>query len=198
MIPEGGSNALGSLGYVVAMAELRDQLPAAWREGPFTVAYAAGSGGTGAGIELGVRARWAGEARPPLGFAVCNDAGYFREAIAAICAEARRALARAARRSPPGEVRVDDGFVGPGLRRDDRRGTRDHPARRARGRRPPRSGLHREGDARPRDPRRRGRAARRAGSCSSTRAGLRDVPVRSAPRSVRARRGGAFPASGIM
>jgi D-cysteine desulfhydrase len=112
VIPEGGSNALGSLGYVVAMAELRDQLPAEWRAGPFTVAYAAGSGGTGAGIELGVRAAGLEDAAP-LGFAVCNDAGYFREVIATICAEAR-ARWPALPGVYAGAVRIDDGFVGPG------------------------------------------------------------------------------------
>ena len=56
---------------------------------PITVAYAAGSGGTGAGIQLGLRLLGWREAKA-IGFAVCNDAGYFREAIAGICAEARR------------------------------------------------------------------------------------------------------------
>ncbi len=112
VIPEGGSSALGSLGYVLAVAEVREQLPEAWRTGPVTLAYAAGSGGTGAGIEMGSRLLgWTG-ARA-LGFAVCNDARYFREAIAAIAADARRQW--------PGfpeiaaeEVRIDDGSVGPG------------------------------------------------------------------------------------
>ncbi len=112
VIPEGGSSALGSLGYVLAMAELRAQLPEEWREGPVTIAYAVGSGGTGAGIELGVRLIGWREARP-LGFAVCNDAAYFRATIARICADARDrwpALpeVRAA------DVAIDDRFIGPG------------------------------------------------------------------------------------
>jgi D-cysteine desulfhydrase len=112
VIPEGGSNALGSLGYVLAMAELVDQLPGAWRSGPVTVAYAAGSGGTGAGIELGLRlAGWRG-ARA-IGFAVCNDARYFREAISSLCAEARRRWP-ALPEVPAEEVLVDDRSVGPG------------------------------------------------------------------------------------
>jgi len=112
LMPEGGSNGLGSLGYVLAMAELYDQLPPAWRDGPVTVAYAAGSGGTGAGIELGIRLLgWRGASA--LGFAVCNDARYFRDTIAAICADARRRwpwLPEVAADA----IRVDDGFVGPG------------------------------------------------------------------------------------
>jgi D-cysteine desulfhydrase len=112
VIPEGGSNALGSLGYVLAVAELREQLPEAWRTGPVTLAYAAGSGGTGAGIEMGVRLLGWTDARV-VGFAVCNDARYFREAIAAICEEARRRWP-AFPAVTAAEVRIDDGFVGPG------------------------------------------------------------------------------------
>ncbi len=112
VIPEGGSSALGSLGYLHAVAELREQLPASWRNGPVTIAYAAGSGGTGAGIELGVRLLgWSG-ARP-LGFAVCNDAAYFRETMAGLCAEAVRRWP-ALPGVPAGEIAVDGGFVGPG------------------------------------------------------------------------------------
>jgi len=112
VIPEGGSNALGSLGYVLAVAELRAQLPEAWRDVPLVIAYAAGSGGTGAGIEMGLRlAGWKG-ARA-VGFAVCNDARYFVRAIAAICGEARRRWP-AIPEVPEAEIAVDGGFVGPG------------------------------------------------------------------------------------
>ncbi len=79
LMPEGGSNGLGSLG---------------------------------AGIELGIRLLgWRGASA--LGFAVCNDARYFRDTIAAICADARRRwpwLPEVAADA----IRVDDGFVGPG------------------------------------------------------------------------------------
>ncbi len=112
VIPEGGSNALGSLGYVVAVAELRDQLPPAWRSGPLTIAYAAGSGGTGAGIELGLRLLGWRDAKA-VGFAVCNDARYFRETIAAICADGRRRWPELPEVSAA-EIAVDDGFVGRG------------------------------------------------------------------------------------
>jgi D-cysteine desulfhydrase len=112
VIPEGGSNALGSLGYVLAISELLAQVPADWRTGPVTIAYAAGSGGTGAGIELGVRLLgW--EGARALGFAVCNDAAYFREAIAGICAEARRRWPELPE-VPAREIAVDDRAVGPG------------------------------------------------------------------------------------
>lgn len=111
VIPEGGSSALGSWGYLVAMRELRAQVPPAWRAGPVTIAYAVGSGGTAAGIALGLRtAGWDARA---VGFAVCNDAAYFRATVAALCAEARRtwpALPAVA----PEEVEIDDRFIGPG------------------------------------------------------------------------------------
>jgi D-cysteine desulfhydrase len=112
VIPEGGSSALGALGYALAAEELRAQLPPAWQEGPLTLAYAMGSGGTGAGLELGVRLLGWKQARP-VGFAVCNDAAYFRAAVARLCAEAR-ARWPGLPGVPEEEVRVDDGFVGPG------------------------------------------------------------------------------------
>jgi D-cysteine desulfhydrase len=112
VIPEGGSSALGSLGYALAAAELRAQLPESWRDGPVSIAYAAGSGGTGAGIEMGVRLAGWGGARP-VGFAVCNDAAYFVRTIAALCAEARRRWP-AVPAVPEAEIEVDGGFIGPG------------------------------------------------------------------------------------
>jgi D-cysteine desulfhydrase len=112
LIPEGGSNALGSVGYVLAVRELLAQLPDGWRDGPVTVAYAAGSGGTGAGIELGLRLFGWGGARA-VGFAVSNDAAYFRRAIADICGEARRRWPSLPE-VPEGEIGLDDRFVGPG------------------------------------------------------------------------------------
>src|SRR5689334_7774401 len=94
------------------MEELLAQLPEAWFDGPVTIAYAVGSGGTAAGVELGVRAvRWRG-ARP-LGFAVCNDAAYFRSAVAAICADARRRVPELPD-GPAADVAIDDGSIGPG------------------------------------------------------------------------------------
>jgi D-cysteine desulfhydrase len=112
VILEGGSSALGAWGYVLAVEELWEQLPEDWREGSVTLAYACGSGGTGAGIELGVRrVGWRG-ARP-LGFAVCNDAEYFREAISGICIEAKARWAMDAPRRET-DIAVDDGFIGPG------------------------------------------------------------------------------------
>ena len=112
LIPVGGSNALGSWGYVTAVAELHRQLPPAWRGRPVTLAVACGSGGTAAGLAMGLRLAGWREARL-VAFAVCDDAAWFQREIAAISAEAARrwpglpALA-------PGDVEVDDRFIGPG------------------------------------------------------------------------------------
>lgn len=54
VIPVGGSNATGALGYVAAAAELAGQL-AALDVSPRRIYYASGSRGTQAGLELGAR-----------------------------------------------------------------------------------------------------------------------------------------------
>jgi D-cysteine desulfhydrase len=102
VIPEGGSNGLGSLGYVEAMREVRMQLSLGLGGGASSasdatranggaafdvVAHACGSGGTAAGVALGVSKH--GVARSVRAFAVCDDAAYFERAIARITAEAR-------------------------------------------------------------------------------------------------------------
>jgi D-cysteine desulfhydrase len=117
VIPEGGSNALGSLGYVAMAEELAAQLPVGWRGGPFTIAVACGSGGTAAGLELGAR-RALPDARVA-SFAVCNDAAYFRRVIAGICAEARARFDDLAALAPVAqhELDVDASAIGPGYAR---------------------------------------------------------------------------------
>jgi len=56
VIPEGGSNALGSWGYIRAMHELAADLHGiAAPDHPVTVIYACGSGGTGAGLIMGAK-----------------------------------------------------------------------------------------------------------------------------------------------
>ena len=90
VIPEGGSNGLGSLGYVEAMREVRGQLDlglAGDLRSFDLVAHACGSGGTAAGTALGASAfavadrTWA--------FAVCDDVAYFTRVIAGIALETR-------------------------------------------------------------------------------------------------------------
>jgi D-cysteine desulfhydrase len=89
IVPEGGSNGLGSLGYVEAMREVRGQMDLGLAgEGIFdVVAHACGSGGTAAGVGLG--AAHFGVARETWAFAVCDDRAYFTQAIARMALESR-------------------------------------------------------------------------------------------------------------
>jgi D-cysteine desulfhydrase len=108
VIPEGGSNGLGSLGYVEAMREIRAQLDAA-KAPPFDlVVFACGSGGTAAGVALGAsRFGVTGEVRP---MAVCDDRRTFEDVIDRIVTEAR---ALEPTLGDPANVVVDDGAKGP-------------------------------------------------------------------------------------
>ncbi|MCC6622956.1 MAG: D-cysteine desulfhydrase family protein [Deltaproteobacteria bacterium] len=81
IIPEGGSNALGALGYVDCAAEIVTQLGAP----PDTVVVATGSGGTLAGLAAGFE-RLAVPTRA-LGVAVCDDRPTFRAIVDRIAAE---------------------------------------------------------------------------------------------------------------
>jgi len=89
IVPEGGSNGLGSLGYVEAMREVRGQMDLGLAgNGIFdAVAHACGSGGTAAGVGLG--AAHFGVARETWAFAVCDDRTYFTRTIARIAVESR-------------------------------------------------------------------------------------------------------------
>jgi D-cysteine desulfhydrase len=102
VIPEGGSNGLGSLGYVEAMRETREQAD------PFdVVVHACGSGGTAAGIALGCAAH--GAAKRVLAIAVCDDRDYFERVVARIVAEARALVDL----PPPAPLTIDDRSKGP-------------------------------------------------------------------------------------
>ncbi len=111
IIPEGGSNGLGSLGYVEAMREVREQLDLGLGGGKAydVVVHACGSGGTAAGVALGVAAF--GVADTVRTFAVCDDAAYFEKVIARVAHEAR---AYDTTLPEPAVVVVDDAAKGPG------------------------------------------------------------------------------------
>ncbi|MGZ3424680.1 MAG: 1-aminocyclopropane-1-carboxylate deaminase/D-cysteine desulfhydrase [Polyangiales bacterium] len=90
VIPEGGSNGLGSLGYVEAMREVREQidLGLAGTPKPFDfVVHACGSGGTAAGVALGASKHQV--APKTIAMAVCDDVAYFQKRIDRIIEEAR-------------------------------------------------------------------------------------------------------------
>jgi D-cysteine desulfhydrase len=110
IIPEGGSNGLGSLAYTLAMREVREQLDLGLAEGkPFdVVVHACGSGGTAAGVALGI-ARYK-VAKTVRTFAVCDDSAYFEKKIRAIIDEAHT-LVNDLPRAP--SFVVDDTAKGP-------------------------------------------------------------------------------------
>jgi D-cysteine desulfhydrase len=118
VIPEGGSNALGSWGYLRAAHELADDLAGiASPDHPVTVVYACGSGGTAAGLILG--AKLLGFAERGIRLAainVCDDRGYFVDVIGRICgdAEARWQLGADVTEA---DIDIVDGHVGRGYAR---------------------------------------------------------------------------------
>jgi len=85
IIPEGGSNPLGSWGYVKGMEEIANDLTAlgAGDFGETTVLSATGSGGTTSGLLLG--ARLLGLDLRVVGVNVCDDEDYFVSEIGRIC-----------------------------------------------------------------------------------------------------------------
>ena len=113
VIPEGGSNAMGSWGYVAAAGELVDDL-ATLPARPTTILYACGSGGTGAGLVLGARLH--GLDARVAGVNVCDDRTYFVRAIGRICADmiARWSLPATV---GPDDIELVDGHVGLGYAR---------------------------------------------------------------------------------
>jgi D-cysteine desulfhydrase len=111
VIPEGGSNGLGALGYVRAAAELLRDADRAGVE-LARVVHACGSGGTTAGLALGFAAL--GADVEVLSVAVMKDAAHFDPIVRDVLADAVRrgfapeAMARRARWT------IVEGFVGEG------------------------------------------------------------------------------------
>nr|HEX4312881.1 D-cysteine desulfhydrase family protein [Kofleriaceae bacterium] len=114
VVPEGGSNALGSWGYIRAAFELADDL----REvGPCQVIYACGSGGTGAGLVMGAKlAGFAARGIRVAGVNVCDDRAYFVAAMSRICADAE-ARWQLGLGLADGDFELVDGHVGLGYAR---------------------------------------------------------------------------------
>jgi D-cysteine desulfhydrase len=118
VVPEGGSNALGSWGYLRAAHELADDLAdIASPDQPVTVVYACGSGGTAAGLILG--AKLLGLAERGIRLAainVCDDRAYFVDAIGRICADAEARWQLGAHVTEA-DIEIVDGHVGRGYAR---------------------------------------------------------------------------------
>ena len=106
LIPYGGSNALGAMGYRQAMIELREQ-----GLNPDWIVFATSSGGTQAGMLLG--ARETGSQAKILGISVDKPAREFCETIAEI-ANTGAALLQLDTRFSPENILVNDGYCASG------------------------------------------------------------------------------------
>lgn len=110
IIPVGGATPLGALGYVAAAREMAAQYAEAGRKAPDVILLPVGSGGTLAGLTVGISEVWP-ETRI-IGIAVSGSAVPFPERIAPM-ATAAAALIGGSRVWQPGEIRVETGHVGP-------------------------------------------------------------------------------------
>lgn len=113
IIPEGGSNAVGTWGYIACAGEL-DEQTRGMRKLETTIIYACGSGGTGAGLVLGAKHYgFASRGISIAGINVCDDREYFVNRITGICDDFEA-------RYQPGlyvkarEIEIVDGYVGQG------------------------------------------------------------------------------------
>ena len=113
IVPEGGSTALGAWGYALAIEELVDDLKRldGGAVQPTTVICAAGSGGTIAGLALGVR--MSGAPLRIVGVNVCDDRDYFINIIDGICREFDHNWPTDAPSGVP-DYEIVDGYVGRG------------------------------------------------------------------------------------
>lgn len=114
VIPEGGSNAMGAWGYVRAVEELAldlTTLPGA-KDHPTTIIHATGSGGTTAGLILGVKLL--GLNARVVGINVCNDRHYFLRVVGDICQTAIDTYQLDLPFSRERDIEIVDGYVGSG------------------------------------------------------------------------------------
>ena len=115
VVPEGGSNALGSWGYIRCLHELATDLSdLASPTHPITIVYAIGSGGTGAGLILGAKLLGlAARGIRVAGINVCDDRAYFLDAIGRICDEAEARYQLGANITAA-DIDIIEGYVGAG------------------------------------------------------------------------------------
>jgi D-cysteine desulfhydrase len=117
VIPEGGSNGLGALGYVEAVREIAEQQRLGLCPSRFdSIVCACGSGGTAAGLALGV-AQY-GVAAHVDAIAVCDDRAYFETVTQRIAREARELVSSLPSSLP---LFIHDAYKGPayGLMSDE-------------------------------------------------------------------------------
>lgn len=110
VIAEGGSIALGALGYVYAIEETRRQMETLQLEFDHIIS-AVGSGGTMAGMLLGKNAH---HLKAQIhGINVCDDAPYFQEHISNIIREARKKFGFELNLQKK-DINIIDGYIGKG------------------------------------------------------------------------------------
>jgi len=114
LIPEGASNPLGAWGYIRAAEELAHDLAglAGDEVQETTIIHATGSGGTSAGLCLGVRLH--GLQTRVVGVNVAANRDYFVNLISKICQKAMAAYELDLEFSPEREIEILDGYVGRG------------------------------------------------------------------------------------
>ena len=113
IIPEGGSNATGTWGYIRAAEELANDL-ASLPPRPTTIVYAAGSGGTSAGLIAGAKLMgFADKGISIAGICVCDDRAYFAKIILGICEELAAKYNTEAGVTD-GDIEIIEGYVGLG------------------------------------------------------------------------------------
>ena len=117
IIPTGGTSALGAVGYVNAACELADQVRAGLLPEPAAIFVAVGSGGTLAGLQLGLRL--AGLRSTVVGVLVTDILPPSPRRLASLARGALRRLRRVAPSMPDvhlgaDEIVIERGFLGAG------------------------------------------------------------------------------------
>ena len=106
-IPIGASTPLGALGYVLAVAELVEQIPP-----PDVIVHSTSSGGTQAGLVAGCRLL--DLPTRVIGVSADDSAASLQSTIATIGSGVAELLGTDDDRTPPPAIEVDDEFVGDG------------------------------------------------------------------------------------
>lgn len=109
VVPVGGSNALGVIGYARAAFEIAEQASEAGFT-PAAVVSASGSGGTQAGLVLGARAL--GDPFQVHGVSVRTPAGPQSQAVARLATAGAELVAE--QPFEPGDIQVHDAYIGAG------------------------------------------------------------------------------------
>lgn len=114
-VPLGGGTAEGTVSYVAAVAELTGQIGATGRK-PDLFVVAGGTGSTAAGLSLGAQLFSPGTA------VLAVSVSWKKEVLEREILRHRRSAAELLGVEDSTEIRVDDGFVGPGYSQPSREG----------------------------------------------------------------------------